>query len=134
MVPLKPDSLVPACVLKHCLVVDDSAVIRKVARRILETLSFRVSEAEDGRQAILVCQGGMPDAVFLDGAMPNMDRYEFLKELRRMPGGGPKVVFCTAENEVAPIARAMRAGADDSILKPFDPESVASKFQDLGFI
>ena len=118
--------------LKHCLVVDDSAVIRKVARRILETLSFRVSE--DGRQAILVCQGGMTDAVFLDGAMPNMDGYECLKELRRMPGGGPKVVFCTAENEVAPIARAMRAGADDSILKPFDPESVASKFQDLGFI
>ena len=79
--------------LKHCLVVDDSAVIRKVARRILESLSFKVSEAEDGRQALAACQGGMPDAVFLDGAMPTMDGYEFLKELRRMPGGdGPKVV------------------------------------------
>jgi two-component system, chemotaxis family, chemotaxis protein CheY len=121
--------------LKHCLVVDDSAVIRKVARRILESLSFKVSEAEDGRQALAACQGGMPDAVFLDGAMPTMDGYEFLKELRRMPGGdGPKVVFCTAENEVAPIARAMRAGADDFILKPFDPESVASKFQDVGLL
>src|SRR3954471_3975582 len=80
--------------MKHCLVVDDSAVVRKVARRILEGLSFRVSEAEDGRQGILACQGGMPDAVFLDGTMPVMDGYEFLKELRRMPGGdGPKVVF-----------------------------------------
>jgi two-component system, chemotaxis family, chemotaxis protein CheY len=121
--------------MKHCLVVDDSAVVRKVARRILEGLSFRVSEAEDGRQGILACQGGMPDAVFLDGTMPVMDGYEFLKELRRMPGGdGPKVVFCATENEVAPIARAMRAGADGYMLKPFDRESVTAKFQDIGLV
>jgi two-component system, chemotaxis family, chemotaxis protein CheY len=121
--------------MKHCLVVDDSAVVRKVARRILEGLSFRVSEAEDGRQGILACQGGMPDAVFLDGTMPVMDGYEFLKELRRMPGGdGPKVVFCATENEVAPIARAMRAGADGYMLKPFDRESVTVKFQDIGLV
>ena len=121
--------------MKHCLVVDDSAVIRKVARRILEGLSFLVTEAEDGRQAIIACQNGMPDAVFLDGAMPVMDGYEFLKELRRMPGGdGPKVVFCTAENEIVPITRAMRAGADDYMLKPFDREIVEAKFQDMGLV
>ena len=91
--------------MKHCLVVDDSAVIRKVARRILETLNFRISEAEDGEQALSACRTVMPDAVLLDWNMPVMDGCEFLKCLRQMPGGDqPKVVFCTTENDVGHIA------------------------------
>ncbi len=121
--------------MKHCLVVDDSAVIRKVARRILEGLSFRVSEAEDGEQALLACRSEMPDAVLLDWNMPVMDGYEFLKALRTLPqGGGPKVVFCTTENDVAHIARAMRAGADEYIMKPFDKEIMTAKLQEVGLV
>lgn len=116
--------------MKHCLVVDDSAVIRKVARRILETLAFRVSEAEDGQQALLACEADMPDAILLDGNMPVMDGYECLKALRLMPNGnGPKIVFCTTDNDVGHVARAMRAGADGHILKPFDKASMTAKFQ-----
>ena len=59
--------------VKHCLVVDDSAVIRKVARRILEGLAFRISEAEDGEQALTACRTEMPDAVLLDWNMPVME-------------------------------------------------------------
>lgn len=119
--------------MKHCLVVDDSAVIRKVARRILEGLQFRISEAEDGSQAIDVCRSGMPDAVLLDWNMPVMDGYDFLRHLRAMPGGKtPKVVFCTTENDIAHIARAMHAGADEYIMKPFDKEIMTSKFQQVG--
>jgi two-component system chemotaxis response regulator CheY len=59
--------------VKHCLVVDDSAVIRKVARRILEGLAFEVSEAGDGEQALTACRSRMPDAVLLDWNMPVMD-------------------------------------------------------------
>jgi two-component system chemotaxis response regulator CheY len=121
--------------MKHCLVVDDSAVIRKVARRILEAMAFRVTEAEDGEQALIVCRGEMPDAVLLDWNMPVMDGYEFLKALRRLPDGdGPKVVFCTTENDVAHIARAMHAGADEYIMKPFDKEIVTAKFQEVGLV
>jgi two-component system chemotaxis response regulator CheY len=121
--------------MKHCLIVDDSAVIRKVARRILEGLAFRVSEAEDGEQALVACRGEMPDAVLLDWNMPVMDGYEFLKALRRLPDGdGPKVVFCTTENDVAHIARAMHAGADEYIMKPFDKEIVTAKFQEVGLV
>jgi len=121
--------------MKHCLVVDDSAVIRKVARRILEGLAFRVSEAEDGEQALVACRDEMPDAVLLDWNMPVMDGYEFLKELRRLPAGsGPKVVFCTTENDVAHIARALHAGADEYIMKPFDKDIVAAKFQEVGLV
>jgi two-component system chemotaxis response regulator CheY len=121
--------------MKHCLIVDDSAVIRKVARRILEGLSFRVSEAEDGEQALMACRAQMPDAVLLDWNMPVMDGYEFLKQLRTLPAGdGPKVVFCTTENDVAHIARAMRAGADEYIMKPFDKEIMTAKFQEVGLV
>jgi two-component system chemotaxis response regulator CheY len=119
--------------MKHCLVVDDSAVIRKVARRILEQMAFRISEAEDGAQALAACRAEMPDAVLLDWAMPVMDGYEFLKALRLMPAGKePKVVFCTTENDVAHIARAMHAGADEYIMKPFDRDIMAAKFHEVG--
>src|SRR5947209_7010305 len=109
--------------MKTCLVVDDSSVIRKVARRILEGFDFQISEAEDGQQAIDQCRQSLPDAILLDWNMPVMDGFEFLQQLRRMPGGDrPKVVFCTTENDVVHIARALNAGANEYIMKPFDKE------------
>jgi two-component system, chemotaxis family, chemotaxis protein CheY len=110
-------------------------VIRKVARRILEGLDFKIVEAEDGEQALDVCRSQMPDAVLLDWNMPKMDGYEFLRVLRRLPDGDrPKVVFCTTENDVAHIARALHAGANEYIMKPFDKEIVEAKFQEVGLI
>jgi two-component system chemotaxis response regulator CheY len=121
--------------MKTCLVVDDSSVIRKVARRILEGLEFQIVEAEDGEQALDACQSNMPDAVLLDWNMPRMDGYDFLRSLRRMPQGDrPKVVFCTTENDVAHIARALHAGANEYIMKPFDKEIVEAKFQEVGLL
>jgi two-component system chemotaxis response regulator CheY len=121
--------------MKTCLVVDDSSVIRKVARRILEALEFEIVEAEDGEQALEACRVKMPDAVLLDWNMPKMDGYEFLRLLRRMPDGDrPKVVFCTTENDVAHIARALHAGANEYIMKPFDKEIVEAKFQEVGLL
>ncbi len=118
-----------------CLVVDDSSVIRKVARRILEGLQFTILEAEDGQQALDCCRRDMPDSVLLDWNMPVMDGYDFLKALRRLPGGDrPKVVFCTTENDVAHIARALHAGANEYIMKPFDKEIVEAKFQEVGLL
>jgi two-component system chemotaxis response regulator CheY len=121
--------------MKTCLVVDDSSVIRKVARRILEGLDFEIVEAEDGEQALEACQRHLPEAILLDWNMPKMDGYEFLRMLRKLPGGdGPKVVFCTTENDVAHIARALHAGANEYIMKPFDKEIVEAKFQEVGLI
>jgi len=119
--------------MKHCLVVDDSSVIRKVARRILEGLDFRISEAEDGKKALEVCSDAMPDAVLLDWNMPVMDGFDFLKELRKLPGGkDPKVVFCTTENDMAHIRAALEAGADEYVMKPFDRETLHIKLQLVG--
>ena len=121
--------------MKTCLVVDDSSVIRKVARRILEGLDFQIMEAENGEEAIETCKRQLPDAILLDWNMPKMDGYDFLRVLRRLPGGdGPKVVFCTTENDVAHIARALHAGANEYIMKPFDKDIVTAKFQEVGLI
>jgi two-component system chemotaxis response regulator CheY len=121
--------------MKHCLVVDDSAVIRKVARRILEELKFSASEAENGRDALDKCRMSMPDAVLLDWNMPVMDGFEFMVQLRQLPGGDvPKVVFCTTENGIDHISRALHGGANEYIMKPFDKDIVMAKFQEVGLI
>jgi two-component system, chemotaxis family, chemotaxis protein CheY len=121
--------------MKTCLVVDDSSVIRKVARRILEGMQFTISEAEDGVQALDMCRSGLPDVVFLDLNMPRMDGMTFLKEMRNLPGGGrPKVVFCTTEHDMAYISQALLAGADDFIMKPFDRDAVEAKFHRAGLV
>lgn len=119
--------------MKTCLVVDDSRVIRKVARRILEDLSFAVDEAEDGAQALAQCRTAMPDAILLDWNMPVMNGIDFLRALRADPGGQkPVVVFCTTENDITSIAEAIQSGANEYIMKPFDSEIVQSKFAEVG--
>ncbi len=119
--------------MKTCLVVDDSRVIRKVSRRILEDLGFEVAEAADGVEAMAWCTAVMPDLILLDWQMPVMDGLQFLKRLRGEPGGdAPKVVFCTVENAIDRIREALDAGADEYIMKPFDGSIVAGKLQDLG--
>src|SRR5213080_491690 len=100
--------------MKSCLVVDDSKVIRKVARHILETLNFAVDEAEDGREALSRCESAMPDVILLDWNMPVMSGMEFLRALRQTElAQQPKVVFCTTENDIAHIRAAIDAGADE---------------------
>lgn len=121
--------------MKSCLVVDDSRVIRKVARRILEDLRFQIDEAADGLEALNACRRTMPDAILLDWNMPVMSGIEFLRQLRREDGGDrPVVVFCTTENDVDHITEALKAGANEYIMKPFDGEIIQSKFSEVGLI
>ena len=120
--------------MKRCLVIDDSRVIRKVSRHILETLDFEVDEAENGQEGLERCDAGMPDAILLDWNMPVMSGIEFIAKLRGRPGGDkPKVVFCTTENDVAHIREAISAGADEYVMKPFDHETLQIKLQLVGF-
>jgi two-component system chemotaxis response regulator CheY len=121
--------------MKTCLVVDDSKVIRMVARKILEELNFTVIEAEDGRKALDACKANMPEGVLLDWNMPVMDGIEFLTELRALPGGDQvAVVFCTTENDLQHIQDALAAGANEYIMKPFDSEIIQTKFSQVGLI
>ncbi|MFP4314151.1 MAG: PleD family two-component system response regulator [Alphaproteobacteria bacterium] len=121
--------------MKNCLIVDDSRVVRKVARRIVEDMKYNCDEAEDGQKALEACESKMPDVVILDWNMPIMNGLEFLEHLRQSDNGThPKVIFCTTENDIGHIQKAMKAGADEYIMKPFDSEIIETKFRQLGLI
>lgn len=118
--------------MKTCLIVDDSRVVRKVARRIFEDLGFSCSEAEDGQQAYDACMNEMPEIILLDWNMPVMNGIEFLRKLRSSAGGdAPKVMFCTTENEMSFIQEALGAGANEYIMKPFDSEIIQGKLAQI---
>jgi two-component system chemotaxis response regulator CheY len=118
-----------------CLVVDDSRVVRKVARRILEGHGFAVREAEDGQKALELCGQALPDCVLLDWNMPVMNGIEFLKALRAKYGPDrPSVVFCTTETEMSFIEQAIEYGAQEFIMKPFDEEILIGKFAQVGLL
>jgi two-component system chemotaxis response regulator CheY len=118
-----------------CLVVDDSRVVRKVARRILEAHGFDVAEAGDGQQALDACRAKMPDCVLLDWNMPVMNGLEFLKRLRIEYGpDNPTVVFCTTETEMSSIEQAIESGAQEYIMKPFDEEILVGKLEQVGLL
>ncbi len=118
--------------MKTVLVIDDSRVIRKVARRILEDLGFNVQEAEDGAEGLAACQAAMPDMVIVDSMMPNLDGIGFMKAMRREAKGVTlSIVYCTTENEESHIIAARAAGAGAILLKPFDKETLESALQRL---
>ncbi|MEQ8299772.1 MAG: response regulator [Hyphomonas sp.] len=121
--------------MKTCLIVDDSRVVRKVAARIIQDLKFNVTEAGDGAEALKACRENMPDAVLLDWNMPVMNGLDFLRALRREDGGKkPLVVFCSIENDAEHINEAIRSGADEFIMKPFDADILESKFAEVGLV
>jgi two-component system chemotaxis response regulator CheY len=121
--------------MKSCLVVDDSKVVRMVARKILEGFSFEIREAEDGKAAFDACMKSMPDAVLIDWKMPQMSGIEFLRAVRRLNDvRQPVVVLCSVYNDAVHIAEAIEAGADEYIMKPFDTDILHAKFTQVGLL
>jgi two-component system chemotaxis response regulator CheY len=121
--------------VKHCLVVDDSRVIRKVACAILESFAFETEEAETADAALDSCRASMPDMILFDSQLPGTNGLEFLRVLRREPDGShPVIVVCTTENDVGHISEALAAGANEYIMKPFDHEILKSKLVQVGLI
>ena len=107
--------------------------MRSVSRRVVESLGFLVTEAENGQEALARCGVAMPDLILLDWNMPVMTGIEFITALRATAGGGhPKVVFCTTENEPAIVGRGIAAGADGFVTQPFDDQTLSAKLQRIG--
>lgn len=119
----------------NCLVVDDSTTIRKVIGRMFEKMDFEVREAENGQIALESCLSSMPEVIMLDWNMPVMSGIDFLRELRKAPGGDtPKVILCTTENEFEAIQTAMSEGANEYIMKPFNEEIIKEKLEIVGVL
>ena len=119
--------------MSHCLLADDAPVVRKVLRRILEGMDFQVSEAEDRDHVLAMCVEDMPDLVILGWTLPGSASAATLRALRKTAEGSkPKVLVCTAENDVALLAQARLAGADGCLLKPFDKGHVGAALRQVG--
>jgi len=118
----------------NALIVDDSRVVRRFARNILETIGFDCTEAVNGLQALQICRTIMPDLILLDWEMPVLDGLGFAVALRAEPGGdSPKILFCTTHNDMSYIERALEAGSDEYVMKPFDKDIIESKLRNVGF-
>ena len=121
--------------MKIILIADDSPVIRKIARRIMEDMGFVVAEARDGSEAISICQDNMPDAVIIDWDMPGISGTEVIAQISRMDNSGTsKLIYCTSELLVPEMMKAKRAGASAFLMKPFNRQLLAQKFAEIGLL
>lgn len=119
--------------MKQCMIVDDSASIRKVAKRVLNGIDVRGLEAENADQALRMCGKRMPDAVMVDWNIPDTNSLHLIAKLRRLPGGQRlKILYCMSEVDEDAIRRARAQGADGYILKPFDEKTMRTALRANG--
>lgn len=119
--------------MKKVLVVDDSQAIRKIEEKYLQELGFTVLEAINGEEALEILKKN-PDIelILLDWYMPVMTGYEFLLKLRENSQWDHiKVIMVTTENQQENIIKALMAGANEYLMKPFDKEMLETKIKYL---
>ena len=120
--------------MKKFLIVDDSPVVRKVMRRILETLRFEIEESQDGNSAINSCKMALPNAIILDRVLPDVPGLEVLRKIRAIPGSHDiKIIFCTSENNPTQLNEAKALGVDAIVFKPFMHEELTNTVKSLWF-
>ncbi|MGE3166591.1 MAG: response regulator [Planctomycetota bacterium] len=116
------------------IVIDDSRAIRSILRRILTDLGFEVLEAGNGKEALsTLAASGPVELALVDWNMPEMNGYEFLKAFRADPSSAnTKIIMVTTETGTEEMIKAIEAGANEYVMKPFDKEMIASKLEILG--
>jgi two-component system chemotaxis response regulator CheY len=117
------------------LVIDDSRAMRSLIGRTLREFGFDVVEASDGREALARMRSqGLPAIALVDWNMPDMDGFEFVCTVRRDEAlRGILLMMVTTETEEAQVSRALSAGADEYLMKPFTEEALVEKLELLGF-
>lgn len=118
----------------HALIIDDSRPIRRIEANILQELGFQTSDACNGREALERLQSGqLPDVVLVDWNMPEMNGLEFIQAVREEARyKGLLVIMVTTETETDQMLRALTAGADEYLMKPFQKESLVDKLRLVG--
>ena len=117
------------------MVIDDSRALRMVVGRILEELGYQVFQASDGQAGLdLLREVGEGLAVVLvDWNMPGMNGYEFVCAFRRLTRyADVPVMMVTSESDLEQVEKAVRAGANEYLMKPFTPDGLKAKLMMLG--
>ncbi len=110
--------------MKKVLIVDDAVFMRMKLKDILEKNGYEVvGEAQNGQEAFEKYQASTPDLVTMDITMPELDGLEALKLIRNFDGNA-KVIMCSTMGQQGMVMDAIRAGAVDFIVKPFDTDRV----------
>ncbi len=112
------------------LVVDDAAFMRMRCSKLLVERGHQVVEAENGLEAIARYREAKPDAVLMDVTMPEMDGLTALKEIRKIDPAA-KVAMVTAMGQQTMILEAVKSGACDFVVKPFQPDRVMAALDKL---
>jgi len=119
----------------RALIVDDSRFVRGYLRGLLEEKGIECEEAADGQAGIDRLNDGLCfDLALVDWNMPVMDGLEMLKLMRAQGFDSTKVLMVTTEAENDFILRALDAGADEYLMKPFDDEALSEKLAMLGLV
>ncbi len=118
----------------RALVIDDSRVMRRIVTGILEGLGYEVRPAGHGREGLDVLDDGwIPDVVCVDWNMPVMDGLRFVSAVRANPAWETvTIMMVSSESEQVQILRALAAGADEYVIKPFSADAIRDKLALLG--
>lgn len=118
----------------QAMVVDDSKAIRMILSRSLSELGYEVFSASDGAEALTLMRDGI-SLILVDWNMPRMNGLEFVRQLRAEPRYSPvTVMMVTTETEVEQMVKAIEAGANEYVMKPFTREIIEDKLRLLGLI
>jgi two-component system, chemotaxis family, chemotaxis protein CheY len=119
----------------RALVVDDSRVMRSILRRILEGYGFEVTEAITGSDGLVKLRAmSTPDVALVDWNMPELTGIEFVEQVREdVAYDSMAIMMVTTETELTQMERALAAGANEYLMKPFSAEALKDKLALLGF-
>lgn len=120
--------------MMRALVIDDSRAMRSILRSFLRDLGYEVSEAANGREAIAALEKSGPvELALVDWNMPEMNGFEFVQAARKNPDwNSMRMIMCTTETEMSQVLKALEAGANEYIMKPFTKEIIQEKISILG--
>ncbi len=123
--------------MPKAMVVDDSKAIRMILKKALAEVGYEVCEAPNGQEALSVFQRESSDIslVLVDWNMPQMNGLEFVKNIRSDPRYASVVLMMvTTETEIDQMMKALEAGANEYVMKPFTKEIIADKLRLLGVL
>ena len=118
--------------MQHCLVIEDSSIIRRVSRSIFESLAYRVSEAQTAAETLEHIALDAPDLILIDWVIPGTNVRDLITAIRRTKTAKrPFILYLTTDNDEADLKAAFKAGADDYLLKPFNREIIEMKLNEI---
>lgn len=120
----------------HALIIDDSRAVRTILKRMLTGVGFRTSEAVNGLEGLeMLKQHDDISIALVDWNMPEMNGYDFVKAVRADPAYRDLwLMMVTTETEMSRVVKAMAAGANEYVMKPFTEDVIIDKLKLLGLI